>query len=82
MTQTNPVKKRTIVVTFRRVIKKMEHASLVSLTFPLLVSDVDESVLQAGAFLWVLISGQLGDQGRLARLFVTKDQDVFARGEG
>ena len=40
-------------------------------TFSIFIPDVDVSVLEAGALLWILVALQLGYQGRLTRFLVT-----------
>lgn len=48
----------------------MEEVMSRELTVSVLVSHVDVAVLEGGALLGVLVALQLGDQRRLAALFV------------
>ena len=62
-------------VTSTPMVQRASH----SLTISVLVAHVDVVVLEAGALLGILVALDLGDQRRLARLFVADDQEALGR---
>ena len=62
-------------VTSTTMVQRASHP----LTISVLVAHVDVVVLEAGALLGILVALDLGDQRRLARLFVADDQEALGR---